>query len=389
MTLLNYLEDGLERLLSLIKQAKAKYKSYRAKLIVRGNETQGVADYTYHRRRKKRSTGRRRVRPGENEPYYWQMLEDNDHHHHSHQRNNYESHRNHHVSGPAPPPAVASAFTGGRLGDTQLVHQPSSDLHKIRHAMNKLGGGGLDISVVERMILDTKSSRMGVKGPPSWQAKEESSGTPNNVGLLTTATTKTTQAGRQDEGLFLNQLRHQQQELQQSLLPPTVTWLSSSDNGIGPKFLPIPESSLATGEEDDRGEEDDSGIKEEGDSQTQEEKDGDRSKSEEESEYPFPFKRNFSTEVEEDEEENNSEVDRGGDSQQTQSSGSHHVSTTASTSGSSSPGEQKQDCYHTDDVLIVVAITCCLNFAFVLVIWALVRWFSISSNPKEKDFQNL
>ncbi|CAG7729195.1 unnamed protein product [Allacma fusca] len=46
-------------------------------------------------------------------------------------------------------------------------------------------------------------------------------------------------------------------------------------------------------------------------------------------------------------------------------------------------------CYKTDDVLIVVAITCCLNFAFVLAVWGCVRWFSISSTSKERDFQQL
>jgi len=46
-------------------------------------------------------------------------------------------------------------------------------------------------------------------------------------------------------------------------------------------------------------------------------------------------------------------------------------------------------CYKTDDVLVVVAITCCLNFTFVLVIWGCVKWFSISGSNKEKEFQTL
>jgi hypothetical protein len=37
-------------------------------------------------------------------------------------------------------------------------------------------------------------------------------------------------------------------------------------------------------------------------------------------------------------------------------------------------------CYKTDDVLIVVAITCCLNFTFVLGIWASVRWLGVGTS---------
>lgn len=33
----------------------------------------------------------------------------------------------------------------------------------------------------------------------------------------------------------------------------------------------------------------------------------------------------------------------------------------------------KEQCYHTDDVLLVVAITCLLNFSFVSVVWCSVR----------------
>jgi len=41
-------------------------------------------------------------------------------------------------------------------------------------------------------------------------------------------------------------------------------------------------------------------------------------------------------------------------------------------------------CYKTDDVLIVVAITCCLNFTFVLGIWASVRWLGVGSSSSKR-----
>lgn len=50
--------------------------------------------------------------------------------------------------------------------------------------------------------------------------------------------------------------------------------------------------------------------------------------------------------------------------------------------------EDLEICYKTDDVLVVIAITCTLNFAFVLLIWACVRWFAIS-HSKDKEFQTL
>lgn len=34
----------------------------------------------------------------------------------------------------------------------------------------------------------------------------------------------------------------------------------------------------------------------------------------------------------------------------------------------------KEQCFGTDDVLVVVAITCLLNFSFVVVVWCSVRW---------------
>jgi len=49
-------------------------------------------------------------------------------------------------------------------------------------------------------------------------------------------------------------------------------------------------------------------------------------------------------------------------------------------------------CYKRDDVLLVILITSCLNFTFVLLIWASVKWLSSSScggTDKEKHFHPL
>ncbi|CAL8092823.1 unnamed protein product [Orchesella dallaii] len=505
MTLLNFLEDGLTKLLSLIKQAKNTYRSYylghhhqhhheynmegKEQKKEKGGSAYNNRNYsrkerqvaTYNRRYKRAVISPSKQRKLERkEPYYWQMLEDNEHqekqlrrhnlkelpsssmstgqytyshtqqphypHHQQHQHDE-EHHQQQHQLGESNShyTAVASASTG-KIDTLSQQHSsasnPASDFHKIRHAMNKLGG--LDISVVERMILDTKSNSR------SQQGKHFKNGYTNNRGhhhkghyqnknsipmaepLLTTSTTKTTQQVRQDGLYVANQLRQQQQQLAQSLLPPTVTWFDnereSRSSSEGEEDLPLPSSSHSTGslgkmldDDNDSGDDGDKASEAENEIEIKYMYPRDREQKEIKGRKPTgrSNQRSSSPSHGDDENEGNEKDHYSFAITTKDDNDEENENRSASYYGSGEEGKRnvnrdedgredayeeeelespvvrmgnhhsEKDCYKTDDVLIVVAITCCLNFAFVLVIWVFVRWFSISSNSKEKDFQNL